>query len=50
MIPPEKSAAVNRGLREAFGVTENSKTSPGLPEVIPRPWSFASSCADRHIY
>ena len=49
MIPQEKSEAVTRGLREAFGVTEfeDIRKMTGVPH---RPSSFASSCADRHTY
>ena len=47
MIPEEKSEAVTRGLREAFGVTEFEDISR-ITGGTPRPSSFASSCADRH--
>jgi hypothetical protein len=47
MIPQEKSEAVARGLREAFGVTEFGDTTRitrgRTPSLV-----FASSCAARH--
>ena len=42
MIPQEKSEAVTRGLREAFGVTGFEDISQ-ITGVTPRPLSFASS-------
>ncbi len=42
MIPQEKMAAVTRGLREAFGVTEFEDIRK-MTKGHNQPWSFASS-------
>jgi len=47
MILQEKSEALTRSLREAFGVTEFEDISR-ITGGIPCHSSFALSCADRH--